>query len=811
MRRTSWSWSQERSSCYLTYQMKEILSRGACAALLLAVSICSQAQAADAGSELVIAQSGATTATILVAGDAGRWETQAAGDLAKYIERMTGEKVPIASTSEAIGAALKASTPVLVVGQEALKADASLAESLAGVTKKKPTVRADAVVVRRAGNRVFIAGTNDESHYFAAAWLLQHWGCRWYLPGEFGEYIPTHAELKIGALDHAYAPPFEVRHYWLSWNASNAGAEEFQRRNFMSSSKLAGMGHALGEHTKKLIPPGKTMFNVPLAEDATAQAVAASVEAEYAKGVSGISLAIEDGNYVSDSARDKELQAGIFDKYALQPSNTDAMMTLYNSVAKTLREKYPKSPTLIGGMAYANVTIPPQRVLSIEPNIVMWLAPIDIDPNHGMDDPRSPPRQEYREMMYRWAELTEGRLVIYDYDQGQLVWRDLPNPSHFAFAQDVKHYRKAGILGIGTESRGAAATTFLNLFFRGQLMWNPDSDVAAQLAEFYPKFYGPAAAAMSKYWTAIFDSWEKTIATEHEYFIAPVIFPPALLASLKANLEAARQAMAPVREKATPSQDEKLFLDRFRFTELGFEVLDAYMAMVGAANADTDYKTAVAQGERGLAAREELTKMNPTFTTYKNIGENGAAWWPGEVQQYRDLLALTDGTKGTLLAKTPLEWSFRTDPQDTGLPSGWAYRDPSDSKSAGWKNVRSDLYLQAQGILHPDGQSYTGHYWYHSAVELKAEQTAGAVRLMFPGLFNDCWIYLNGELIAHRGYTEPWWRNDYKFEWDVDLTGKLKPGVNRIALRGYNPHHFGGLFRRPFVYRPAANAAPKAK
>jgi hypothetical protein len=62
-----------------------------------------------------------------------------------------------------------------------------------------------------------------------------------------------------------------------------------------------------------------------------------------------------------------------------------------------------------------------------------------------------------------------------------LVWRDLPNPSHQAFAFAVKHYARAGILGIGTESRGATATTFLNLFLRGQLMWNPDADVPALL------------------------------------------------------------------------------------------------------------------------------------------------------------------------------------------------------------------------------------------------------------------------------------------------------------------------------------------
>jgi hypothetical protein len=109
--------------------------------------------------------------------------------------------------------------------------------------------------------------------------------------------------------------------------------------------------------------------------------------------------------------------------------------------------------------------------------------------------------------------------------------------------------------------------------------------------------------------------------------------------------------------------------------------------------------------------------------------------------------------------------------------------------------------LQGQGILAPDGQSYTGTYWYQTSLDLTADQVAGKVHLMFPGVFNETWLYINGELVAHRDYNEPWWLSDYSFIWDVDIAGKLKPGKNIIALRGINPHHFGGIFRRPFLYR----------
>ncbi|MDQ2732322.1 MAG: hypothetical protein M3Y56_11730, partial [Armatimonadota bacterium] len=356
------------------------------------------------------------------------------------------------------------------------------------------------------------------------------------------------------------------------------------------------------------------------------------------------------------------------------------------------------------------------------------------------------------------------------------------------------------------------ATTFLNLFFRGQLMWNPDANVDAMLAEFYPKFYGPAAVPMAAYWNAIFLAWKNTAVTEHEFMAAPAIYTPDLVSQLQIHLQQAEAIMTDQNAKlGRLPRDWKKYQDRMHFTRLSFDIIQNYMAMTTATAQDCDYKKAAAFGEKALAAREALTTMNPTFTTYKNIGENGPAWFPGEVQTMKELSALTDGAKGTLIALTPLHWQFH---RDAPAPAGWTYKGmeggvPQDSTFAsqdttaanGWSPVRSDLYLQGQGILNPDGQSYLGHYWYQTSLNMKPEETGGKVHLMFPGLFNEVWLYINGKLVAHRDYNEPWWLGDYTFQWDVPLEGKLKPGINKIAVRGFNPHHFGGMFRRPFLYR----------
>lgn len=158
---------------------------------------------------LTVAAGGKTRAVVVVAPAAGKWEKQAAGDLAMYIERLSGARPAVADTAAAAAEALKSDAPLLIVGAAALKAEPSLRQALDKVAKKDPVLRADAIALRRRGNKVFLAGTNDDGHYYAVVELLRRWGCRWYLPTEIGECIPAVPTLTVGALEFAYAPPFE--------------------------------------------------------------------------------------------------------------------------------------------------------------------------------------------------------------------------------------------------------------------------------------------------------------------------------------------------------------------------------------------------------------------------------------------------------------------------------------------------------------------------------------------------------------------------------------------------------------------------
>jgi hypothetical protein len=801
-------------------------------AVWVAAAATAQAVAANPAGELVIAARGKSEARILVAHDAAQWEAFAARDLAKYIKLMSGADVPVVAAPDEIAAALKSDKPLLIVGSEAIKAQPALSARLQSVARKAPFIRAEAVLARREGNRVLLAGLTDDGHYHAVSYLLHQWGCRWYMPTDFGECVPECPTLKIDRLDYAYAPPFEVRDgrpLWnLAWLGSSKGWAEFSARNFKSvdisgyggptpRKGLPNAGHALGDYIQDILPPGRTVFNSPISDEKVIAHVAGKLDADFKKGLN-INLGINDGDYsASGSKRDEQLQAGLRDKYFVNVCMTDVFMTFYNGVCEKLLASYPNSPSKIAFFIYTNLTIPPQQVQRAAKPLCGVLAPIDIDPTHGMDDPRSPPKQEYRDIVERWAEVMEGRVYVYDYDQGMLVWRDLPNPSHQAFRQDVKHYRRAGILGFTTESRGAYATIFLNMYFRAQLMWDPDFNVDAAMAEFYTRFYGPAAEPMSRYWGAIYKAWEETICTEHEWFVVPVIYTPELVATLKKEMAAAEQAIAATAARKDRTRSESLYVERVNFTRLSCDVIDRYTGMVRAGAGECDYAKAAALGKQGLASRAALKGMNEIFVSDKM--EEGPAWFPGEVAMYGDLAALTGGIKGDLVGRLPLEWAFLRDPNDSGLARGLA-RKPADLsywKERGrdlsgfarkdypimtWEMTRTDLYPQGQGVLHPDGQAFTGYSWYKTETDLTPEQVAGKVHVRFPGLFANAWLYVNGRMIAYRPQADMFWGNsDYTFSWDVDLTGALKPGRNDITVRNYNNHHVSGMFRRPFLYR----------
>jgi hypothetical protein len=214
--------------------------------------------------------------------------------------------------------------------------------------------------------------------------------------------------------------------------------------------------------------------------------------------------------------------------------------------------------------------------------------------------------------------------------------------------------------------------------------------------------------------------------------------------------------------------------------------------------------------------------MDPSFVSAQL--EKGYAFWPGEVQQYKELQPFMNGEQGRLIARLPVEWAFHRDPRRVGLQSSyllgaidlafWRSREGEydlasrkDYPLDQWEIARVDSYIQAQGVRATDGQSYTGDLWYRTVVELSDAAITSNPRIRFPGLFNACELYVNGRETARRSQNALWWLEDFRFEWDVALGDRVRAGANELALVCHDEHHFGGVFRRPFIYAPIVDRA----
>lgn len=715
--------------------------------------------------------------SISVQPDAGHWETKAAADLGKYIHLMTGRNVEKSASL--------VSNPNLsfVVGELALKSKPELRRQLKAIQKKNPTLRADAIVSVLEGKTVYLAGSNDDSHYFAVSKFLHDQGCRWYMPNEFGECIPRRETLDLSKLGWSYAPSFEIRRFWISWNGDDTGHEEFAHRNFYNQDNSLSPSHELGN----IINENKLLQSYQFGSAELISALAQKLAPDHKQSLN-LSFGIADAVQTIRSSELLEFTGNIEDKFFNNQVTSDLYLKFYNDLCSELWRRSPESRSKVSFLAYVNLTLPPQRSVTVAQPLVCFLAPIDIDPNHSFESKVSPEKRDYLGAARGWTEVMKGRVVIYDYDQGMLVWRDLPNPSHQVFREDVMVYRDLGILGFSTESRGALATTFTNMFFRGQLMWNPDFDVDLELALFYQNFYGPTAPEMKNYWSDIYQAWAETTTVFHESIAIADIYRRPLVERLRRHMEAARAKTADL----TSSQKERL-----EFTELSFELIDLYNQMERAAATEGDYTKAVVTGRTALAVREKLTAMNPTFTTYKKMPENGPGWWPGEVDYYAQLAALTDGRQGKLVRWLDLDWKHKLDPNDVGIWRRWA----AETDLSNWKILRSDHTTRAQGLFDSEGYSPEGYLWYATELKLSAAETQGNLRLNFPGIFNESWLYIDGKLVHWRQQKPLWWQNDYSFQWDADLTARLKPGKNRIFVRTRIHQNPSGMFRRPFLYR----------
>lgn len=544
--------------------------------------------------ELDIVRDGQARAEIVVAPKPARMVTLAASELQQYIERISGGKVAIVTTPT--DAAL---TRIYVgVSEHTTKlglSDDGLAEgayhirtgpnwlallghdsdftprepyaynretapelltkwdALTGETWENPTT-----MLYKSYSREMKLWEQDERGSLNAVYaLLQRWGVRWYMPGEWGEHVPKRASLSVPATNQTISPAFGLR--WFMQYGHNFGLASRDetlwqlRLGLNNSDRIIGTGtivHGIAqvhgrEETKAAHPEyfalmtngkrateprsGTACLSSPELFDANVRYARACFDIYNHKSISvmpedGFTAICQCPPCVSMATPDRGYD-GIYSDY---------VWDYVNRVAAELYKTHPDRKVI--NFAYTTYFLPPEKIQTLSPNVVVGIC----ENRAARYDATA--REKAEATRNAWLKKTpSSKLISYDYylaPKPNKTWFGIPVVFPHQIAEDMRTskgrtygdvievYRRRGeILDL--------AVNHLNLYFTARFYWDVNQDADAMLQEYYQLQYGPAASQMKDYFEHAQANWMKMTSQVD-----------ALDKSV-ALLEAARQAADP--------------------------------------------------------------------------------------------------------------------------------------------------------------------------------------------------------------------------------------------------------------------------
>lgn len=239
-------------------------------------------------------------------------------------------------------------------------------------------------------------------------------------------------------------------------------------------------------------------------------------------------------------------------------SQTDRDVRFANTLARLLKQRFPDRELFVLLNAYGFARNPPIGVVPDENVIISSVA------NFHMRSPneRTLPMQQHA----GWAKVAK-----------HLMWRpNIGSPAGLSWGMPDVAMTQAG-----EDFRFAAEHHCLGLYFDlfwlhwstqgphyytlAHLAWDPLTDVAALMDDYYERGYGPAAADVKAYWQLMERTRMEFVAEEpsrHRAFHLPRKYTPELFARAQSHLDAAAAKLTAAEEK---------YRRRLRFIQYGLD------------------------------------------------------------------------------------------------------------------------------------------------------------------------------------------------------------------------------------------------
>ncbi len=365
--------------------------------------------------------------------------------------------------------------------------------------------------------------------------LERVFGVRWYWPGELGRVVPKAVDIRVGRLYATGAPAFHNRSlfYDLPKDDPDVSVRDvliWQRRIRIGGSEPNPIGmHSFPGWSKKyadhpeyfaLQTDGKRKVNeiagthLCLSNPAVEE-LAAREAIEYFKlNPSQLFYSVMPGDS-NDLyyCRCENCQKLVSAEKGRNGKHSNAVWGFVNAVAQKVAVEAPGR--FLKCCSYADYTRRPD--FPLQPNIAVTLCFFQV-PQGSLHY-----KKNWRKHIDEWRP-TGAKLYFWEYWNNARYGRGVYGAPSF-FPRQLKEIylldrnqisgRVIELSDIDSEGKGIQGWAdwiydVQNLYFAARLMWNPDLDVEAELAAFYPAFYGPAAVLLQEFYDQLELAWTRS-------------------------------------------------------------------------------------------------------------------------------------------------------------------------------------------------------------------------------------------------------------------------------------------------------------
>lgn len=459
----------------------------------------------------------ATIVNMMPAGYGYRGLTSAIQNLQQHIEMATGAKLPISNKM--------VEGPAIVIGNCPPAADNGL------VGDDMPV---GGFAIRTAPNMVMIAGRDGEvaartssqgTRWGVLEFIERFVGVRWYWPGPTGLSVPKMKDLIVEPVWLEDAPVFTKRHIWPSGgvNVTRYTGQFHQRMRSADSWPVKLKVHAPHDWQElyaadrpevfQLRADGQREFRMLCySNDRTLATYLEEIAEHYDNGkqLGGGQIGII-GDTITVSPGDAAISCycdqckALWDPNGGQYSTASRIVaTFVARLAGEVKKRWPGKTIIY--LPYKNYTAPPEGI-EFPDNVEVQICGMP-----GLAQYKEPAiAASEQAILDGWVKLSGRKAQNWHYS----CWPENQTSAAYQYPHVIRDYyqrnrdKLVGSFVNGTKDHHARQN--ITLYCWMKLLWNPEFDVDAAIAEYCRRMYGPAAATMHELVTAQCDGWEKSL------------------------------------------------------------------------------------------------------------------------------------------------------------------------------------------------------------------------------------------------------------------------------------------------------------